>query len=48
MTPETKVIEVAGGGGKIIEEFVIENVRNPCDRLKRLIGYLNRFYEAGE
>jgi len=35
-----------GNTGRIIEELTAENNKNPCDRLKRLIGYLNRFHDS--
>jgi len=35
-----------GNVSRITEELTAENNRNPCDRLKRLTGYLNRFQDA--
>ena len=35
-----------GNVGKVKEEFEIEYEQNPDNRLKRLIGYITRFYDA--
>jgi len=44
---ESRIKKISNGQvDRIIEELVIENDRNPCARLKRLIGYLNRFNDA--
>jgi len=44
---EPQINKISNGvADLIIEELVIENDLNPCDRLKRLLGYLNRFEDA--
>ncbi len=44
---EARINKISNGHvDRIIEELVVENDINPCDRLKRLIGYLNRFNDA--
>ena len=44
---EPQINKISNGeADQIIEELLIENDQNPCDRLKRLIGYLNRFNDA--
>ena len=44
---ESRIKKISNGlVDRIVEEPVIENDRNPCARLQRLIGYLNRFKDA--
>jgi len=44
---ETRIKKISNGQvDLIIDELVTENDRNPCARLKRLIGYLKRFNDA--
>jgi len=44
---EPQINKISNGvADLIIEELVIENDLNPSDRLKRLLGYLNRFEDS--
>jgi len=44
---EPRVKRISNGETtEIIEELVIENDKKPCDRLRRLIGYLKRFSDC--